>query len=30
VTVVIPRARGETKTVLILDAPGGGVRIELL
>jgi hypothetical protein len=30
VKVVIPLASGEKKTVLILDAPGGGVRIELL
>ena len=27
---VIPLAGGEKKTVLILDKPGGGVRIELL
>jgi hypothetical protein len=30
VKVVIPLASGEKKTVLILDKPGGGVRIELL
>jgi hypothetical protein len=30
VKVVIPLASGEKKTVLILDSPGGGVRIELL
>jgi hypothetical protein len=30
VKVVIPLAGGEKKTVLILDKPGGGVRIELL
>jgi hypothetical protein len=30
VKVVIPLASGEKKTILILDKPGGGVRIELL
>lgn len=30
VQVVIPLASGEKKTVLILDKPGGGVRIQLL
>jgi len=30
VKVVIPLASGEKKTVLMLDKPGGGVRIELL
>lgn len=30
VKVVIPLASGEKKTVVILDKPGGGVRIELL
>ena len=30
VKVVIPLAGGEKKTVLMLDKPGGGVRIELL
>lgn len=30
VKVVIPLGSGEKKTVLILDKPGGGVRIELL
>lgn len=30
VKVVIPLASGEKKTVVILDAPGGGVRVELL
>ena len=30
VKVVIPLASGEKKTILILDRPGGGVRIELL
>ncbi len=30
VTVVIPLASGEKKTVVILDKPGGGVRAEIL
>jgi hypothetical protein len=30
VKIVIPLASGEKKTILILDKPGGGVRIELL
>jgi hypothetical protein len=30
VKVVLPLAGGEKKTVLILDKPGGGVRVELL
>jgi Domain of unknown function (DUF4397) len=30
VKVVIPLASGEKKTVVILDKPGGGVRVELL
>lgn len=30
VRVVIPLGSGEKKTVLILDKPGGGVRVELL
>ena len=30
VKVVIPLASGEKKTVLILDKPGGGVRVELI
>ena len=30
VKVVIPLASGEKKTVLILDNPGGGVRVELI
>jgi uncharacterized protein DUF4397 len=30
VKIVIPLASGEKKTILILDKPGGGLRIELL
>ena len=30
VKVVIPLKSGEKKTVLILDKPGGGVRVELM
>ncbi|MDQ3949815.1 MAG: DUF4397 domain-containing protein [Gemmatimonadota bacterium] len=30
VRIVIPLASGEKKTIVILDKPGGGVRIELL
>lgn len=30
VKIVIPLASGEKKTVLILDKPGGGVRVELI
>lgn len=28
--VVVPLKSGEKRTILILDKPGGGVRIELL
>ncbi|HEU4997084.1 MAG TPA: DUF4397 domain-containing protein [Gemmatimonadaceae bacterium] len=30
VKVLIPLSSGEKKTVIILDAPGGGIRVELL
>lgn len=30
VKVVVPLNSGEKKTILILDKPGGGVRIELI